>query len=261
MSTKLSNAPVFYTIAQIRFNTVLDMSAYIPDIQSALRGKYPDFSTDTQKALQIVNVTEPDKIPEFKTVNIDRWHFKDVQQTAGYIVMNNSIVFHTTAYQNSEHLLSELASGLSILNQKVPLAYIESVGIRTLDAIVPKNGRSLADYLHPGLLGIYAELEGEVKHSIFETVMSGVYGQLNSKIAFINGSVGIPYDLVPIALKLDERVQGDLGKHAILDNDCAQIDRFVYDPNEALRRLRIVKVGVSQPFYKAINPFALESWK
>jgi len=260
MSTKLSNAPVFYTIGQIRFNPVLDMSVYIPDIQAALRRTYPDFSYDSQKGFH-VNVMEPDKLPEIRTVAIDRWHFKNVQQTSGYIVMNDSIIFHTTEYEDSEQFLTELTSGLTILNRKISLAYIEGVGIRTLDAIVPPNGHTMAEYLHSGLLGIYSEIDGELKHSISETVMNGVYGQLNSKTAFVNGNVGIPYDLAPIALVLGERVQGHLGKHAILDNDCSQTHRFPYDPNEALRRLRIVKTGASRPFYRSVTSFALESWK
>ena len=261
MSVKLSKAPVFYTIGQIRFNPVLDMSGYIPDIQAALRSVYPDFSFDTARVLQVLNVGDQDKLPEVRTVAADRWHFKDVQQTSGYIVMKDSIIFHTTAYQNSEHFLTQLASGLNIVNEKVPLAYIEGVGIRILDAIVPVDGKTLADYLHSGLLGIYSEIEGELKHSISETLMNGVYGQLNSKIAFIHGDVGIPYDLAPMVLKLGERVEGGLGNHAILDNDCAQTHRFSYDVDEVLRRLRIVKAGASQPFYKAVTAFALESWK
>jgi uncharacterized protein (TIGR04255 family) len=261
MSAKLSNAPVFYTIAQVRFNAVLNMSAYIPDIQASLRSAYPDFSYDKSKAIQVVNVGDPEKLPEVRTLETDRWHFKNVQETSGYIVRNDSITFHTTAYESSNHLLTELVSGLSAVNGKVSLAYIEGVGLRTLDAIVPSDKHVLADYLHSGLLGIYSELEGELRHSISETLMNGVYGQLNSKIAFINGPVGIPYDLSPLAVKVGERVQGNLGKHAILDNDCSQRSRFPFDPDEVLRRLRIVKAGASQVFYKSVTPFALESWR
>ena len=34
MGKKLTNAPVFYTVAQVQFNPVLDLDGYIAPIQS-----------------------------------------------------------------------------------------------------------------------------------------------------------------------------------------------------------------------------------
>ena len=44
MGKKLTNAPVYYTVAQVQFNPVLDLDGYIPAIQSKMReAHFPGF--------------------------------------------------------------------------------------------------------------------------------------------------------------------------------------------------------------------------
>lgn len=52
MGTKLSNAPVYYTVAQVQFNPVLDLDGYIPAIQSKMReAHFPDYKKEIVQRL------------------------------------------------------------------------------------------------------------------------------------------------------------------------------------------------------------------
>ena len=44
MGKLLKNPPVFFTVAQIRFNTILNLKEYLPKIQDEFRKNgYPEF--------------------------------------------------------------------------------------------------------------------------------------------------------------------------------------------------------------------------
>ena len=44
MGQQMKNAPVYFTVAQVRFNPVLSLSTFIPVIQDSFRKRrYPDF--------------------------------------------------------------------------------------------------------------------------------------------------------------------------------------------------------------------------
>lgn len=52
MGKKLSNAPVYYTVAQVQFNPVLDLDSYVPAIQAKMRdAHFPDFKKEVFQRL------------------------------------------------------------------------------------------------------------------------------------------------------------------------------------------------------------------
>ena len=252
----MNNPPIYYTIGQVRFSPVLAMGEFIGSLQSALRAAFPDFFEDTRKEFEINMPTDGAKNPEFKTLTAPRWHFRNEKQSSGYILMLDSIIFHTTAYQNSGWFISSLMHGLEEVNKRVGLSFIEGVGIRTLDLIRPETEQGLEELVDTRLLGIKSSLQGAVKHSISELVLDGPHGQLTSRLVQLNGKLGIPVDLSPLTLLLPEKLQGFEGFHAILENDCSQQKRFSYDEAEVRSRLEQVKEGVTTPFYVATTDHA-----
>ena len=52
MGKKMKNAPVYFTVAQVRFNPVLNMEGYLPTIQERMRAtNFPDFKRETIQQL------------------------------------------------------------------------------------------------------------------------------------------------------------------------------------------------------------------
>lgn len=260
MSSKMANPPVFYTIAQVKFNPVLDMQDFIGSIQKQWRSAYPDFSQDTVNEIQ-VHLSAPGRAPEVKTISSPRWSFKNIDKTSCYSVGTNFLTFQTTAYQDSAHFIAALVKGLSDVHAIVKLAYIESLGMRMLDAIVGKNVEDLASYLKPNILGLAGQLDGECKQAISQLVMDTGDGQLlTAKLILLKGRVGLPQELVPLPLKLSDRVLAIDGFHVILDNDCSQTKRVPIDVSDVTKRFRVVKAQLSKAFLETVSEHALRVW-
>ena len=73
MGTKMNNAPVFYTLAQVRFNPVSVMGDYVPKIQERLRQTgFPDFRKEVLHRIELRQIEEQ---PEVQTPAATRWSF------------------------------------------------------------------------------------------------------------------------------------------------------------------------------------------
>ena len=142
MNGKMKNAPVYFTIAQVRHNPVLRLDAYAPDIQDRMRkAGFPDFKQGISIAFTLMSGVgggSPPKAPEVQRV--ERLMFFNTESTKGFIVEQNALSFHTTEYDTFEKLADEFMKGLSIVHECVTLAHTERMGLRYLDAIVPPNG-------------------------------------------------------------------------------------------------------------------------
>jgi uncharacterized protein (TIGR04255 family) len=180
---------------------------------------------------------------------------------AGLMLTTDSLIFHTTEYGTSAQFIDTLIGALEDLHKTVSLAYVDAVGFRSLDAIVPQQNQDLSFYLKQSLLGLYSVLEGTLRRSSFEIALQREQLQLVSRCILLSGGIGIPADLFPILLNFQPRIQQINCIHAVLDNDAARLDRFPFDLEETSGRLREVKAAISDAFYKAVTGDALEYWK
>jgi len=169
-------------------------------------------------------------------------------------------MFHTTAYQDSDHFIGALLNGLAILHSHVDLSYLDSVAVRILDAVVPRQGEDLNIYLQPGALGLRDVYSGKLLQSITAAVFETPNGQLTARSISLNGKIGIPAELNPVALRFSDRIQAVNQSHVVLDNDCQSIERSAVDLKDLERRVRAVKAITKQAFDKSVTPRAIEIW-
>jgi uncharacterized protein (TIGR04255 family) len=256
----MSAPPIFYAAAQVMFNPVLAMDTFVGKIQDEWRGDFPDFTQDSVGGVQI-HFAEQGVDPQVRTTFAPRWSFKNADSTAGYLLTNRALALQTTRYTNSNDFIDLLMKALATLHKIVSLSYIDGVGFRTLDAIIPQVGKPLSFYLNPGLLGLYSEVDGELLQSIYQLTKKRVFGQLITRAIILSSQIGIPADLAPITLNFRDEVRELNGLHAVLDNDVIQQDRFPFSLPEAERRLRIVKEGINDAFYKSLAAESVSEWK
>ena len=81
MGRKLSQAPVFFTLVQVRFNPILALDSYVPKIQDELRRQgYPDaqkgvmatFNLNVGQTVEVVYEDHPAEgftLPRFRIVD------------------------------------------------------------------------------------------------------------------------------------------------------------------------------------------------
>jgi uncharacterized protein (TIGR04255 family) len=262
MADRMSKAPIFFAASQVTFNEIRGMEKYVDAIQERMRAlKYVDYSHSDLTTLQI-NAASPNVGPQ--QTQTTRWQFVNFEKTSGYVLLPNMLFFQTTAYETSDELRQALLQGLALVHEIVGLNYVQAIGLRTLDAIVPKENETIATYLKPNLMGFSQSFEGTLRHSMTETVTQKVGGILVSRAVILgpeSAAIGVPFDLYPIPLKLGERFQVVKGLHAILDNDRIEQDRFEFDLDEIEKRFTAMKKDIRDAFYAAITDQAQENWK
>jgi uncharacterized protein (TIGR04255 family) len=261
MGQKMKKPPIFYTIGQIQFNPILGMVKFIPEIQESFRSQFPDFQIRRIANVQLRIAGEGFPEPAATAATQEQWQFTDSKRTSGYLLRPSALVFHTTAYEDSEHFLQKVLDGVSVVNKCADLSYIDSVAIRTLDAVIPDQDLNVRDYLNPAVRGLSDGLDGQLKHSVSESLWEiPPSGVLISRVAIVKGALALPMDLFPLTLELKPELKEVNLEHALLDNDRQEKERFDFDLEEMKKRLLTVKKGATEAFQKAVSEVALKRW-
>ena len=256
---KMSLAPVFYTLAQVQFNPIAQMSDYVAHMQERLRRSgFPDFQSENQFELTIrrLDESQPDVQPQQHV----RWSFMNVQRTEGYLLLSNALVFHTTTYDTFSDFLRKTISGLKLVHEIVELAYIERVGLRYLDAIVPIDNDTLQQYLNPSLLGFSANLDGRLNHSFTETVTVVENGNLVARALITDGALALSPDLITLQLELQARFKEINGRNAVLDTDYFVAKRTSFDLKEIEDQFLKSHDIITNAFKVSVTDYAREKW-
>jgi len=257
--SKMTLAPVFYTLAQVQFNPIAQMSDYVARLQERLRRSgFPDFRAENQFELTIRRMDEAQ--PEVQPTQNMRWSFTNTQRTEGYLLLSNTLVFHTTEYDTFADFLQKAISGLNLVHEIVELAYVERIGLRYLDAVVPMDNDTLQQYLNPSLLGFSADLEGNLSHSFTETLTVIESGNLVARAFITDGGLALSPDLMPLSLNLQPQFTAINGRNAVLDTDYFVIKRSNFDLKEIEDQLLKSHDIIANAFRFSVTDYARQKW-
>ena len=267
MSDKMTHAPVYYVIAQVRHNPVLSLSSYAAEIQERMRKVgFPDYRPGKKLIfnLMMMQPTDGTAQPQLPATEIERHVFMSMDGTRGFIVEQDSFSFHTTEYDVFATFSKDFFIGLEIVDKSLVLDFSERLGIRYLDAVVPALGESeLKDYLAPGVLGLAGRLPSEVPiaMSMSETHIQLPEANLLSRTLIQNGSLGFPMDLAGQGLQVPQRFQNVNGIHAIIDTDASQDGRQPFDMGRLGERLDALHSSIRMAFDASVTEQALAMWR
>jgi len=260
MATILSKPPVFYTLAQFKFNAIVGMSEYIPKFQENMRRNgFPDFRQENQLTMNIRRMDESQ--PEFQNIQQSRWSFSNSQNTAGYLLLTDSLVYHTTAYESFQKFSKKALDGLNLLHKLIDLAYVERIGLRYLDAISPVNDDSIDKYLNSSLMGLSSIIGGKVTHSYSETQTQLEVGTLVARTVITENGLALPPDLFPLQLNLLPNFASLSEKNAVLDIDCFVAQRFDFDIKRTQNLLQSAHDSITNAFRASVTDYALSVWE
>lgn len=263
MGTKMKNAPVYFTVAQVRFNAVLNLDSYLPAIQDRMRAEhFPDYKQEVFQRLTLPfsgggaeQAAAPSVLPQ------SRFTFGDTDGMSGFILENNTLSFQTTAYDTFEIFTGTFLNGLSIIHDALHLDFTERVGLRYLDAVLPKTeAESLSDYLTQEVLSLSQKLNGQLAHSMSETVSFNGANQLISRVIIQNGKIGLPPELAAWAPKVNPRFTQPVGLHAIIDTDAFHEQREGFDLSKLKAHLSTLHDDILNSFNVTVTGHALETW-
>lgn len=263
MGQKMKNAPVYFTIARVQFNPILDLESYVSAIQASLRHEYPDFNRAHTSTFVIAPGSSGDApVPAQQSQSV-RFLFTSMDRTAGLILDSTSLAFQTTAYAGFDSFSAALLRGLDVLNKVVGLTYVERIGLRYLDAVYPSEEETLSQYLIPEVLGLSEKLGGTLAHSFSETQAQNTTGIVVARIIIQDGPVGFPPDLASVgpSLNLASRFSQLRGRRAIIDTDARFERRESFEVSAVESRIEALHDEVDRAFRSLVTEHALHTWE
>lgn len=263
MGKKLNNAPVYYTVAQVQFNPILNLEAYLPAIQAKMReARFPDFKQEAfQRLVLPFGGVELGQVTAPSVTQQSRYRFGDMEGRSVFLLETDTLSFQTTAYDTFKVFAGTLLMGLAVLHEALQLDFVERIGLRYLDAVQPaKDGETLKEFLVPEVLGLSLRGEGQLQQSVSETVAITTAGQLVSRVLIRQGQIGLPMELASIAPVIAPRFTQRIGLHAIIDTDASFVHREAFDLGVVEGRLTALHDEISKSFKAIITPHAEAEW-
>ena len=264
MSEKMGNAPVYFTVAQVRFNPILNIEGYLSAIQDRMRiAGFPDYKRVELKqiALPFSSAGEDGQPPAPIFVPQVHCIFGNMEGTTDFVFQSNSLALQTTEYDVFDTFLEIFMKGLEIIDDVLKLHFVERIGLRYLDAVLPKKSETLSDYLTVEVIGISQKLNGEMIHSFSETVSSNKNGQLISRVIIQRGRVGLPPEISMLAPRINKRFTDAEGIHAIIDTDAFSELREKFNMESINSKLVALHNEINKSFDATVRPHALSVWK
>jgi uncharacterized protein (TIGR04255 family) len=258
MGTPLKNPPVYFTVAQVRFNAILKLTDYLPSIQDALRkAGYPAFSTHNSIVIQL---TAPDGQPAPKPMPREQFLFANTQQTHCFILGADSLTLQSTDYGTYEQFSTAFLKGLELVHTQVALDFTERIGLRYLDFVLPKPADDLNNYLAPEVRGLGTHLGGNPIHSYTEAFNRLNDVQLRARVVIQEGSLAFPPDLTPQGMEPQQRFAQASGLHAILDTDGFVQGRLMFSLDTVQQKLACIHNVIGTAFRATVTDHALAVW-
>jgi uncharacterized protein (TIGR04255 family) len=258
MSAPLKNPPVYFTIAEVRFNTILKLGDYLPAIQEHLRlAGYPDFEAKNTVVLQMLTQDgRPTPMPAVR----ERYAFGNVDRTHAFLLEANKLSIQSTKYGSFEAFSQLFMKGLEILHEIVKLDFTERVGLRYLDRVFPMDSEPLSSYLTSDAISLGDHIGGKSLHTYFETHCQVDTIKLLARIVTAPGGMQFPPDLMPGSLVVDARLSKYEGLHAILDTDGSYETREVYSLDAVQKHLTKIHEVIGKAFRATASPHAFKMW-
>ncbi|GEM_PF-5706075 len=265
-SNQMSNAPVYYALVQIRFAPVAAMAKYVDEIQDLLRTQgYPIFETNDMTQLSFeMNVQGGAPMPQVSTSLM--WMLVNESRTAGFVLGKDYLTFHTTEYKTKEEFIPEILKGLTAVAKVTNLSFITRIGLRYLDAVIPKPGEDYREYLNDGLHNLKIDLEQvqSINEMVFKTEVEPLVnnGIFIVRVYSAESQLGYPpgietHGLVACSKLTDTPVMW----HAIVDTDHFVEENMPVDIDGLDKQIRSLHAVIDKGFKHVVSQHALDVWK
>jgi len=261
----MSNAPVYYALAQAHFNPVAAMAKYVDQIQDRLRREgYPLF--EPQQFMQLVVPGPGQAQPQEPQIQQSvSWLMTRSDRTAGFILGPSAITYHTTHYQTHNEFIPELLRGLTAVHEAVALDHVSRLGLRYLDAVLPRTGETTEQYLVGGLHGI--DFNAIRRHAMTESVFATdthplvPKGTLVVRVYRAVAPLGFPPDMLPTGLAIAPQFEiKEPREHAIIDTDHYVEGRMPVEMDKLNEQLLSLHGTIKSVFGATTTKHARSAW-
>lgn len=261
MGTRLSKAPICFTLAQMRFNPVLAMEPLLLPLQEAFReAGFPDYASAKVQALELAANTDG---MEMRQHQVTRLVFRNAAQTAAILLDPDALTYELTDYPDFPEFSNTFLRALEIVHHHRAIEYCDRLGMRMLDAVQPLEGERLEQYLVPQALGLVGLVGEPFEHqqTLTESIFKSEARTLVVRAVRIPRGIAAPPDLAPFRLKLSRRFVTHQGETVMLDCDSSNSERTVGFSTEVVQaELDRLKAVLSLSFRKLATDHARKVW-
>lgn len=260
MGTKMTTPPIFFALIQVRFNTLMALENYANAIQETFRKQgFPDVQRGLVATINLPIPSGNGAPPQL--TQTPRYLFANMNRTAGFILEPSAISFQTNEYDVFETFSESFMAGLGAVHAAVDLNYLDRIGARYLDAIYPRDGESLNDYLTPSALGLLTKSNGgELQYAFSESLFQKGKLSVLARTIIQCGKITLPVDLAQTFLTVPERFAVKDGLHAILDTDSFVDRREQFSLDRVHAQLIELHDEITAAFRATVTSRALEIW-
>lgn len=147
------NPPLYYSLAQLVFNEIPNLEQYVSEISESLSSfKFTDY-----KSVEIDSVhfsIEKGNEAKIQTDKKKQWNFFNKSRKSVFSLGTNTLVFATTEYQGRDDFTQNIMKGIEAVNLSKKLDFIDRIGVRHIDVIIPSTDKTALNYINMGLHGI-----------------------------------------------------------------------------------------------------------
>lgn len=261
----MPNAPVYYALAQAQFNPVAAMSKYVDEIQDRLRRQgYPLFEPQQVTHLVVPSPNQAQQAEPQITHTVS-WLITRGDRTAGFILAPSAVTYHTTHYETHDEFIPELLRGLAAVYEVASLDYVSRLGLRYLNAVLPRRDESVEQYLVAGLHGIEfnATQRYRLTESVFGTDTGPLVqtGTLVTRVYRVIAPLGFPPDMQPNGLMINPKFEvTELRAHAVIDTDHFVEGRMPIEMDDLGKQVLSLHATIKSVFGATTTDHARDAW-
>ena len=218
MVMPIKNTSVLLTIAEIRFEPILNIQELVPSVQDDFRmAQYGEF---LHMRNQGFHVTQTGNNKSLVPTTHDVYQFSDSMKFSHFRLNNQCLTYQSSNYVDFETFLALFLEGLFIISKVLDVPTIHRVGLRFLDKLVIQKGEKIQNYLAPSESQLFEKLGANTIHSQSEIRhMAGDIQLFNRVKIFKHGTLEFPKDIEPGGLVFKEKFTSYEGPSATIDTD------------------------------------------
>ena len=265
---RMSNAPLRYVLAMMRFPKILNIEKLIPEFQDQIRDEYPHLSENVTQGVQ---VSVGPNGTETKPTSDKLWQFASPDRGCAFILGGEFLVLHAgPAYQGHEDFIARFQQVVEAsLRVKGLARHVTNLGYRYVDLVKPDAAKqqTLSTYLQPWVMPDEKTIQLpdlELKDSAAFMVFKTLQGMLRFQI-FRRPPATLSPDLIsPFVKENNWLLPRPDGEFALLDLDHGKkfADTPAIDAKQIAEHLRALRQPINDLFFKAaVTPAALTEWK
>ena len=141
------NAPLAYVVAEVRFGSLLSLDPIATRLQDLIAETHPRLVKGQAVALSFGE-------QGVSTQVVPRYQFLSEDSHSGIVLTNDTLSLHTTTYIDSVHFAAELERVWSAWLQARPRTFVERLGLRYWDVLLPEGGLTVDDFFATPLSGV-----------------------------------------------------------------------------------------------------------